>query len=122
MQIIRYLSHVNMQRPCVIAIGNFDGLHRGHQALLGQLKILARQQSAVSTVILFEPQPLEYFQSEQVPTRLLTLREKLKHLEQWGIEQVIILKFNQALAQLSATDFIQTILHQTPASMLHYRW
>src|SRR3989338_4886800 len=69
----------------IAAIGNFDGMHRGHQAILTALKALAQQKNLPSTVILFEPQPLELLHPQQAPARLQTLSEKLIFLKNEGI-------------------------------------
>lgn len=97
---------------CVATIGKFDGVHVGHQAILGQLKGRAARLSLPSLVILIEPHPEEFFaaSSEQCPARLTTLQEKLALLEAMDVEFVYLLKFDLALSQLSAEDYIQSIL------------
>jgi riboflavin kinase / FMN adenylyltransferase len=90
----------------VATIGNFDGVHLGHQNLLKKLKEQAHEMNVPLVVILFEPQPKEYFHKEAAPARLSTLREKLCSLGQCGIEYVYCIKFNHELAQTSAHDFI----------------
>jgi riboflavin kinase/FMN adenylyltransferase len=94
---------------CVLTIGNFDGVHRGHQALLQQVKALARQHRLPSVVMVFEPHPQEFF-SAAPPARLLTLREKIDVINAHGIDAVICLRFNAALAATSAEAFIDDIL------------
>lgn len=94
----------------VLTIGNFDGLHRGHQALLARLTAHARRVALPSVVLTFEPHPREFFAPEQAPARLTSLREKLSLLERCGVDQVYVCRFNAALASLSATDFIERIL------------
>jgi riboflavin kinase / FMN adenylyltransferase len=90
----------------VATIGNFDGVHLGHQNLLKELKEKANRMNLPLVVILFEPQPKEYFQKEAAPARLSTLREKLNSLKQGGIDYIYCIKFNHDLAQTSARDFI----------------
>jgi len=97
-------------RGCVATIGNFDGVHLGHQAVLAALKVRARQQGLPSLLITFEPQPLEYFRPEQAPARLTRPREKLELLREAGIDRVLLLRFDQDLAMMEAEDFIREIL------------
>ena len=94
----------------VLTIGNFDGLHRGHQALLERLTAQARRLALPAAVLTFEPHPREFFAPEQAPARLTSLREKLSLLERCGIDRVYVCRFDATLASLSATDFIERIL------------
>lgn len=96
--------------PCVLTIGNFDGLHRGHQALLERLTAKARSLSLPAAVLTFEPHPRELFAPDQAPARLTSLREKLKLLERCGVDRVYVCHFNAKLAALSAEDFVERIL------------
>lgn len=93
--------------PCVATIGNFDGVHRGHQILLSRLNDIAKSLRLPSTVIIFEPQPYEYLYKDKAPARLMNLREKLKLLKNLAIDQVVCLYFNDKMANLAATDFIE---------------
>ena len=97
---------------CVATIGKFDGVHLGHQAILGQVKGKADQLELPTLVILIEPHPEEFFAAspEQCPARLTTLAEKLALLEAMAVDFVYLLKFDLALSQLSAEDYIQSIL------------
>lgn len=99
-------------RGCVATIGNFDGVHRGHQAVFAELRRRASSLGLPSTVITFEPQPMEFFRPEQAPARLTRLREKLQAIEACGIDRVLLLEFNPALAAMSADDFITRVLMQ----------
>ncbi len=100
------------KQPTVVTIGNFDGVHLGHQCLLQQVINKAQSLGAVSTVIIFSPQPLEFFRAQDAPARLTSREEKIYWLKQAGIEQVICLPFTPRLAGLSAREFVETILHQ----------
>lgn len=111
MKLIRGLHALHQAaRHSIASIGNFDGVHLGHQQLLQQLKQFAQAACTSTTVILFEPQPAEYFLAEQAPARLLRLHDKLSLLNAAGIDQVVCLKFNATVAGLSANEFIKTVL------------
>lgn len=96
---------------CVATIGNFDGMHLGHQAILGQLAEPARRLHLPRLVMTFEPQPQEFFAGPAAPpARLMRLREKLLALSGLGIERVLCLKFDRRLAALPAETFIEELL------------
>ncbi len=98
-------------RGCVATIGNFDGVHLGHQAILDQLAGQASRLRLPRMVITFEPQPQEFFAGPTVPpARLMRLREKLLALDGLGIEQVLCLKFDHSLAAMPASTFIDELL------------
>lgn len=92
-------------RGVVATIGNFDGIHLGHQNLIKTLKKEASRLKLPLVVILFEPQPKEYFVKKEAPARLSTLREKLNALEKCGVDYVYCIKFNKKLAETSAPEF-----------------
>ena len=96
----------------VLAIGNFDGLHLGHRALLERLTAAARRHGLSPAVMTFEPHPRELFSPEQAPARLTSLREKLALLDSCGIEEVYLLHFSRRLAGLTAEEFIERVLVQ----------
>ncbi len=111
MELIR--GHYNLRprhRGCVATIGNFDGLHRGHQAVLGRLVDKARESGLPSLVIIFEPHPQEFFNPQRRPARLTSFREKLEILSGTGVDRVLCLRFSRGLAQMPARDFIRDIL------------
>ena len=94
----------------VVTIGSFDGVHRGHCAILEQVKDRAEQYNLPSVVMIFEPQPQEYFSGEQAPARLMRMREKVEALFDQGIDQVCCLPFNRSLRNLTAQQFIDQVL------------
>lgn len=94
----------------VVTLGNFDGVHRGHQVILEKLAACAKQRNLPSVLITFEPQPKEYFNPETAPARLTSLREKVLWLQQFSLQNLLCLRFNEQLANLSAEDFISKIL------------
>lgn len=98
--------------PAVLTIGNFDGVHLGHQALLKMLREKSLACGLPSLVLTFEPHPREFFAPQDAPARLATLREKLLLLEAAGVDRVHICRFNKRFASLSADDFIQRLLVQ----------
>lgn len=115
MKIFRGINHPGLAPACAVTIGNFDGVHRGHQAMLGLLKAEAAQRGIPNCAMTFEPHPRDYFaqklgKPELAPARVGTLRDKLSQLEVCGVDQVVILPFNQALASQSPEDFIQDVL------------
>jgi riboflavin kinase / FMN adenylyltransferase len=100
---------------CALTIGNFDGVHRGHQAMIALLKSEAAHRGVPSCVVTFEPHPRDYFasragQPDSAPARIGTLRDKLTELARCGVDQVVVLPFNSALAALPAQTFIDHVL------------
>ncbi|MFW2439168.1 MAG: bifunctional riboflavin kinase/FAD synthetase [Arenicellales bacterium] len=98
------------ETPCVATIGNFDGVHLGHQAVIGQLAEKSAAMNLPTTLITFEPTPAEFFAGENAPARLSTFREKYVTLKRFTIDRILVLPFNQRLASMAADDFIQQIL------------
>jgi len=95
---------------CVATIGNFDGVHLGHQAVIRQVMDKAKELGLPVVVITFEPQPQEFFRPDDVPARLTRFREKLLVLESLFVDRVLCLRFNSQLAGLTADEFVQRIL------------
>jgi riboflavin kinase/FMN adenylyltransferase len=111
MKFIRGLSNLHARSSaCALAIGNFDGLHRGHVALLERAKLAARELGLPTGVMIFEPMPREYFSRSQPPPRLGELRDKLRRFEQLGMDEVVCLHFNKQLASMGAEQFIDEVL------------
>ncbi|MBT9614258.1 MAG: bifunctional riboflavin kinase/FAD synthetase [Burkholderiales bacterium] len=95
---------------CAITIGNFDGVHLGHQAMLARLQEVAAQRGLPTAVMTFEPHPREVFTPDQAPARLTSLREKLELFRSQGIDRVVLARFSRRFAALSAAEFIERIL------------
>jgi len=115
MQLILGIHNVNciqtaLQHGSVLTIGNFDGVHLGHQQVLKALVAQAKQLGLPSVVMLFEPLPIEYFAPDNAPVRLMNFREKIKALQGYGIDYVLCVRFNRAFSSLTAQQFVQTIL------------
>ena len=98
-------------RPVALTIGNFDGVHLGHQALLNELRAAAQARGLQTAVVIFEPHPREFFTPQQAPARLTSLREKLEFFAALGIDRVQVCRFNAHFAQMGAADFIN-VLHE----------
>lgn len=111
MELIRGIHNLKQaHHGCVATIGNFDGVHLGHQAVLGQLADKASEMGVPSVAIMFEPQPLEYFSPAMIPPRLTRFREKMKALRRYSLDRVLCLSFNRAMAEMAAQQFIDEIL------------
>ena len=96
-------------RGCVATIGAFDGVHRGHQAVLRQLIDKSREYGLPSTVVLFEPLPREFLAPDAAPPRLMSFREKFEAIRDLGIDRVVRIRFNNALRNMSADEFITSL-------------
>ncbi len=105
-----YKTFPDTMNGAVIAIGNFDGVHLGHQAILQQVVEQSQLLGVPSMAMIFEPQPHEFFAGEKAPARLMRLGEKIEALFSAGIERVFCLPFNKPLSTLPAEDFIQKVL------------
>ena len=111
MEFIRGLHNLKPEhRKCVATIGNFDGVHTGHQAVIRQVITQAQAMDLPSMLITFEPQPREYFRPETSPPRLTKLREKLHAIKDCGVDRVLCLRFNEHLAGLTAAQFVKQVL------------
>ena len=111
MELIRGLHNLRERHQgCVATIGNFDGVHQGHQVVLQQVKAKARSLGLTCLVIIFEPQPREFFAPNEAPPRLSRFGEKVRLLEAQGVDRVLCLMFNTRLRSMSADQFIEQLL------------
>jgi riboflavin kinase/FMN adenylyltransferase len=115
MQVFRGVHHPDIAAACALTIGNFDGVHRGHQAMLALLRSEAQHRGLPSCVMTFEPHPRDYFarlagKPEAAPARIATLRDKLSELERCGVDQAVVLRFDKPLATQTPESFIQDVL------------
>ncbi|MGI5309093.1 bifunctional riboflavin kinase/FAD synthetase [Rheinheimera sp. WS51] len=111
MELIRGIHNIQAEHHgCVLTIGNFDGVHLGHQAVLSKLLAIAKQLQLPACVMLFEPQPLELFTANDAPARLSRFREKYTALAALGIDRLICVNFNTAFASQQPELFIQELL------------
>ena len=117
MRILRGFDHPDQAKACALTMGNFDGVHRGHKAMLALLQSEARHRNVASCVMTFEPHPRDYFadlykQPDLAPARIATLRDKLNELAACGVQQCIVLPFNERFSSQSPDDFISNVLVQ----------
>lgn len=111
MELIRGLVNISEQhKGCVLTIGNFDGVHIGHQYVLDKLKQVAKKQNVPSAVMIFEPQPQEVFLKQNAAARVLTFREKYQKLKRMGIDRLICIRFNHEFAAMKAEEFVSDLL------------
>jgi len=117
MRVFRGFHHPGIAPACALTIGNFDGVHRGHQAMIALMRSEAEQRGVASCVLTFEPHPRDFFaqrarRPELAPSRVATLRDKLADLKRCGVEQTVILPFDAHMSSLSPQAFIENVLIQ----------
>ena len=111
MYLIRGLTHLKpLENGCVLSIGNFDGVHTGHSKVIEKLARQGREMDLPVVVMMFEPQPLEFFLGENAPSRLMRLREKVIQLKTLPVDKLLVVKFNKTFADYHADDFIVELL------------
>jgi riboflavin kinase/FMN adenylyltransferase len=111
MELIRGIQNLRPEHHgCVATIGNFDGVHLGHQAVIGQLAEKGSELGVPTLVMVFEPQPLEVFKGEQAPARLTRFREKLRALARFAVDRLLCIRFSNSFAAMSAEAFIKDVL------------
>ena len=113
MKLIRYLpDEAVFPTGCALTIGNFDGVHAGHQMVLAELMGEAAASGLQTVVMCFEPQPIEYFRADDAPARISTARDKIEQLSALGVNALYLVRFNAALANMSAEQFVQMLVQQ----------
>lgn len=111
MELLRGIHNIKTaHQGCVLSIGNFDGVHLGHKAVLARLLFEARRLQVPATVLTFEPQPAELFAGKNAPARLSRLRDKFVQLEKLGLDRLLCVSFTHKFANLSAQEFIEELL------------
>ena len=122
MRILRHYQKVPPDyRGSVVAIGNFDGIHRGHQAVIGKARRLAKEFGAPLSLMTFEPHPRRFFKPDLAPFRLTPFRVKARLIEALGVECLFVIPFTREFSQLSAEQFIENVLSGSAASGLGVR-
>ena len=106
----RYRDSAHWDGDCVLTIGNFDGVHFGHRLILRHVVAQAQARGLVSRVLIFEPQPMEYFGGKQAPARLTTFQEKVRRLLACGVNSVVCLRFDEYLRTMEAESFVSELL------------
>lgn len=112
MELIRNLLTLRAQRGCAVTVGKFDGVHLGHQALLTTLRDQAQRLGLPTTVLSFDPSPRDFFCPNEAPPRVSTLRDKLAALSHYGVDRLILARFDAAVASIPPQEFIEEILVQ----------
>ena len=112
MQVYRHLPAAKPS-PLALAIGNFDGMHLGHQSLLARLQEVAQAQNLTPAVMTFEPHPREFFTPLNAPARLSNLREKLEYFQSLNVQKVFVCAFNKHFAVITSDEFMQNILRNS---------
>lgn len=113
MRLLRHIDEIPEEgRGGVVALGNFDGFHRGHQVVIGEAGRIARYLGVPLTVVVTEPHPVSYFAPHAPAFRLTPFRERAQLLEEFGVDQLLVLSFDKELASMSAQDFVQSLLVQ----------
>ncbi len=111
MELVRGLYNLRARhRGCVATIGNFDGVHRGHQHMITAVRAAAIRVGLPAAVITFEPTPREFFEGDAAPARLTRLREKLEALASYGVDRVLVLRFDRRVQAMGATEFVERLL------------
>ncbi|WP_114192675.1 bifunctional riboflavin kinase/FAD synthetase [Edaphovirga cremea] len=111
MELIRGIHNIRARHHgCVLTIGNFDGVHRGHKALLQQLKREGERLGLPVMVMIFEPQPLELFAADRAPARLTRLRDKARYLADAGVDYLLCVTFDSRFAANTAQAFVSHLL------------
>jgi riboflavin kinase/FMN adenylyltransferase len=111
MELIRGVHNLRARHAgCVATIGNFDGLHLGHRAIVHEVIRQARRHDRKAAVMLFEPQPVEFFAPDKAPPRLMTLRDKVRALSDMDVDQVLCARFDDEFRSRSARNFVQQLL------------
>jgi riboflavin kinase/FMN adenylyltransferase len=118
MQIYRHITNSGSHPPCVLTIGNYDGIHLGHQKLINELLIKSKKAQIESSIMIFEPHPREFFTPKDAPTRITSLREKIEYFQSRNIDRVYIVKFDKRFAHMSGDTFISKLKEQILAKIV----
>ena len=112
MQIYRHIPKFGSHSPCVLTIGNYDGIHLGHQDLINQLLIKSKEKKIESAIMIFEPHPREFFTPKDAPSRITSLREKIEYFQTKKIDRIYVVKFDKKFSNMSGDNFISKLKNQ----------
>jgi riboflavin kinase/FMN adenylyltransferase len=118
MQIFRHILNSGSHPPCVLTIGNYDGIHLGHQKLINELLIKSKNSQIDSAIMIFEPHPREFFTPKDAPSRITSLREKIEYFQSRKIDRIYIVKFNMKFAQMSGNQFFVQLKNRISAQTI----
>ena len=118
MQIYRHIPKSGSHSPCVLTIGNYDGIHLGHQDLINELLTKSKQKKLEPAIMIFEPHPREFFTPKDAPSRLTSLREKIEYFLSKNIDRVYVVKFDKKFADISGGNFISKLKKQILAKVI----
>ena len=118
MRIYRHIPKLGFHDPCVLTIGNYDGIHLGHQKIINELLIESKKNQIDSAIMIFEPHPREFFTPKDAPYRVTSLREKIEFFQSKKIDRVYVIKFNDRFANISGEDFISKLKKQISVQVI----
>jgi len=118
MRIYRHIPESGSHTPCVLTIGNYDGIHLGHQKIINELLIESKKNQIDSAIMIFEPHPREFFTPKEAPYRVTSLREKIEFFQSKKINRVYVIKFNDRFANISGEDFISKLKKQISVQVI----
>ena len=118
MQIFRHILNSGSHPPCVLTIGNYDGIHLGHQKLINELLIKSKNSQIDSAIMIFEPHPREFFTPKDAPSRITSLREKIEYFQSKKIDRIYVVKFNIKFAQMSGDQFFLKLKNRISAQTI----
>jgi len=111
MELVRGMHNLRERHcGCVVTIGNYDGVHRGHQHMIAALRARATELGVPAVIVTLEPTPREFFEGDAAPARLTRLREKLEALALYGVDRLVVLRFDQRLRNMSADEIVDRLL------------
>tara|TARA_B100000795_G_C22793837_1_gene438339 strand:+ start:1622 stop:2524 length:903 start_codon:yes stop_codon:yes gene_type:complete len=118
MYIYRHIPKFGSHSPCVLTIGNYDGIHLGHQKIINELLIKSKKCQIESAIMIFEPHPREFFTPKDAPSRITSLREKIEYFQSKKIDRVYVVKFDKRFAHMSGDTFISKLKEQILAKIV----
>ena len=120
MELIRGIHNLrDRHRGCVATIGNYDGVHLGHQYMIAAVRAKATELGVPAAVVTFEPTPREFFEGPAAPSRLTRLREKLEALALYGVDRVVVLRFNRRMQGMAADEFVDRLGYTSGPVAVH---